>query len=151
MRVQIISVFLCLSLSVQSQNSLNTSISDPYYESLKLYLKRLKEYGINNSNDTVFFKQNIYHSDYSGIIDGINIKMLNPQEIHEKTNKRRSIGVNVINALEFNDGIASINVVGFTVSRKRKHYLNINGGHIKVKLTYDCEVGDYNYEIVDSH
>ncbi len=151
MRIYSLIIFFLFIARLQGQTITNTVNTDPYFECLKLYLSSLIEMGIYTTGDTAYVSHRDYSSDYTGSYHDVFIKMVNNELLFELTKKKRAIRVLVINPLEFKDGYATINVVNFGTSRKRKHYTLINNGFNRIKVGFDCKVGKYEYEVVDSH
>jgi len=149
MKIQIISLFLYMSVAINAQNIPSTN--DPYFESLKIYIESLIEIEVLNKGDTILVSQRDYISNYDGKYEEVYIKMLSNEMLHRLTKKGSAVRVIVLNPLEFINGHLFITTVNFGVTRKRRHYTLINNGHNKIKLAFDCNIGDYSYEVIDSH
>jgi hypothetical protein len=144
-----IAFFIFLFKSLQGQQI--DHFNDPYYECLKIYVGSLKGMDVVDEGDTIMVSQRDYISNYEGSYEGVYIKMLPNDLLHKLTKKGRAVRVIVINPLEFKNGDPMISIVNFGATRKKQHYSLINNGHNVIKLTFNCEDGEYNYEIVDSH
>lgn len=140
---------LVVIINIQAQSSLQGSLSDPYFECLKIHLAELKER--NALADTVFVSQRDHLQDYTGMYGQTFIKMAPHEFIYERTKKRKSIWVILVNPIRFNKGETSITVLDFGVSRKKLHYTSVNNGGTKVKLSYNCALGRYDYEVIPSN
>lgn len=149
MRLTIFCAFVLAVINIQAQSSPQDSLSDPYFECLKIHLAELKER--NALADTIFVSQRDYLPDYTGMYGQTFIKMATPEFIYERTKKRKGIWVIVINAIEFKKSIATVNVVDFGVSRKKSHYTTVNNSFTKIKIDMDCSTYKYQYEIVAAH
>lgn len=151
MKIYIIYVFLILSTKLLSQSQLQVSSNDPYLYCLIKYIDRLDSFDVINKGDTVFVSKKDYLPNYTGYLDNVYIQEVDNNYIYNKTKHNKTIGLIVINAAEFKNNMSTINVAGFSISRRNKKYLNINSGFIKVKYHYDCSSNGYKYEIIDEH
>jgi hypothetical protein len=127
------------------------NISNPYYECLKIYLKRLSEYGMYTPGDTVLIFKRDYLSGVSDSMENIKIKIVDDELLWKITRKRRAIGVLQIHPIDFKTGVSTIDIVDFGISRRGKHYTFTNNGFILIKYQLDCATGEIIYEIIDSH
>lgn len=149
MRLTLIFIFVLAVINTQAQSSLRDSLSDPYFECLKIHLAELKER--NALADTIFVSQRDYLPDYTGMYGQTFIKMATPEFIYERTKKRKGIWVIVVNPIRFNKGETSITVLDFGVSRKKLHYTSVNNGGTKIKLSFNCLSRRYDYDIIPSN
>lgn len=136
-----------MSLRLVGQDK-RDSLNDSYFESLKKEIlaipKALK-------SDTIFIKKASYLNDFSGILEGVQILMLDDNEIYERTKKGQSLIIRVVHPIEFNNGISQITISTFGVKRKRNKYHWINSGFSTIQIQYDCNLNRNTYRVVASN
>jgi hypothetical protein len=138
------STFNLLYCQHSSQRKFNGE--DGYYESLKLHIEHMQ--GITPNLDTLLVLERNYLPDFPRSVEGVSIRMVDPNYIFEKTKRRKHISIINIGALEFEQEKPVIYVVEFDVHRKRKHYTWENVYRSKIALEYDCAKGRFEYSIL---
>ena len=144
----ILILFLIVSCNCTKAQS-SEHFEDGYFRSLLLHIELMKEY--NKSLDTVFVSKDSHLKDFSGSVNGVFIKMVGEEFVQLKTEKKHSLTLLVIHPLEYEENKSFIIVSTFGVSRKRNNYTMLNSGSSKVEIKYDCENGNYKYDIVSLH
>ena len=133
-KIIILSILTILTLKLMAQEA-----KDLYLESLKLHLSYLND--LNKGED-----QNIYFieaesnitSNLPQIINGINVKYLNRDEIKRK-GKQSKFHLIAIRQLELNQDKIEINIIDFKVEYKKRNCNYSNTGGSKFVFKYDCE------------
>lgn len=145
-----ISIVLFLSFAF-CKNVFYCQSNDIYVQCLLDYVDSLIVYGVYDKGDTVLVYDKDFISEIPKAHNGLYIRTINGMEVHEKTKRKKSIGLIEVQPLEFKDGMLSLHVVSFGVSRKRNHYTKINNGHHRYKIVFDCLRQDYSFELKGSH
>ena len=121
---------------------------DSYFESLR---KEILVMPKSLKSDTIFVKRASYLNDFSGILEGTQIIMLDDKEIYERTQKGHTLIIRVVHPIEFNNGISQITISTFGVKRKRRKYQWIISGFSTIQIGYDCDLERYTFQITASH
>lgn len=140
-------ILFLISFKVSAQKSVDFK-NDGYYESLRLDILSMPQL---IKEDTLYVRKDSHLKDYSGLIEGTLIIMLDNEAIYEKTKKNKPLIMRVIHPIEYENVTSHIVVSTFGVKRKKRKYQLVNSGFSKIKVEYDCDQNKYIYSIITSH
>lgn len=143
----IISILLLMSFKISAQKSVDFK-NDGYYESLRLYILSMSQL---IEADTLYVRKDSHLKDYSGLLEGTLIIMVDSKAIYEKTKKNKPLNMRVVHPIEYDNGTSYIIVSNFGVKRKKSKYQLVNSGFSKIKVEYDCDQNKHIYSIITSH
>jgi len=115
---------------------------DPYYESLKLHIKRFENFAAPGI-DTFFVKKQMFHSDYNGIINNEFVKTIDDKLLYEKTKGREYLLLVVISPIKVEEGKLIIFVTNYDVRRKGHKYSYAGADVTKCELDFNCESNSF--------
>lgn len=147
MKNVIIGILLLMSFKVSAQKSVDLK-NDGYYESLRLDILSMPQ---SIKADTLYVRKDSHLKDYSGLLEGTLIIMLDSKAIYEKTKKNKPLTMRVVHPFEYDDGTSHIIVSTFGVKRKKSKYQLVNSGFSRIKVEYDCDQNKYIYSIITNH
>jgi len=151
MKTIFVIIYIFISLNIYSQ----TGKKNIYYECLLNHIENKVSNEIIQRDkiitDTVYIQQSDFVSEIPDRMNGMNVKIVDNEIIYKKTSNKKAITVIKINPIVFIEEGALINIVTFGISRKRKHYININNGFTRYLIDYDCNNSKYTYKVKSSH
>lgn len=142
-------LFVGTVLSAQNKGTLDAK--NPYIDCLLSFIDTLIGYDVYKSGDTVFVYEKEYLSNLPILHSGVYIKVIDSKLLYQKTKKRKPVGVVDVQALRFDNEVATINIVDFGVERRKNHYSRINSGFVRYKVFFDCNTRQYTYEVIASN
>lgn len=138
--------FACIDVVAQETDEQNV-----YYQALKSHLAYIEKMQGERPDlwkvaDVYYIEEDIYTTkNLPSMIGQSKIEILSRSDIYEKTKKNRSIIIWAIRPARWDEGKLVVNVVKFSVSRKRKHYYygNMMDG-TSYQIVYNSDTAKYS-------
>lgn len=133
---------LGLILFLTGVNFIMKGAFDPYYESLRLHVKRFESFAAPGI-DTFFVKKQSFHPDYYGVMSNAFVKTIDNELLYQKTKDRQNLLLVVISPIKVAEGKQIILVTNYDVRRKGNKYSYAGADVTKCQLDFNCESNSF--------